>query len=207
MPALQPAVAAAMSAKPSCWTSRSRTAPSTRPSQPSSSRNTWARTGSTSAKSASAGAQPAGGDPHVVELLGIFPEPCPGLLVAQHGELAAQDRKGELTHGRRLRDVGGSEVGRAGDLQTHGEEAGLELRQTGRLQTARCPQLINDRVQGLEPLGPYLDLHPTQLHGPLTATDDDHGVVERDLRRVDAADAQSERPAPRADLEDLAQAA
>ena len=53
-PALQPAVAAAMSARPSCCTSRSRTAPSTRPSQPSSSRNTWARTGRTSANSASA---------------------------------------------------------------------------------------------------------------------------------------------------------
>ena len=34
---------------------------------------------------------------------------------------------------------------------------------------------------------------------------DDHGVVQRDLRRVDATDPQGERPATRPDLEHLAE--
>ena len=73
-------------------------------------------------------------------------------------------------------------------------------------QPARRPQLLDDRVQRIEPLGPHLDLDPAQLRGSLPAPDDDHGVVERDLGGVDAADPQGERTAPGPYLEDLAQA-
>ena len=75
----------------------------------------------------------------------------------------------------------------------------------GARTTARSCSTIG--LEGIEPLGPHLDLDPAQLRGPLPAADDDHGVVERDLGDVDAADAQGEGTAPGPDLEHLAQPA
>ena len=68
-------------------------------------------------------------------------------------------------------------------------------------------QLLHDRVERIEPLGPHLHLDPAQLHRALAVADDDDGVVERDLGGVDAADAQREGAPAGADLEHLAQAA
>ena len=152
------------------------------------------------------GAQATGRHPHVVELLGVLTEACPRLLGAHHRQLPAQDGEGELAHRRVAGDRGRAEVGWTGDLLAHGEEARLELRQPRRLEPARRPQLLDDRVQRIEPLGPHLDLDPAQLRGSLPAPDDDHGVVERDLGGVDAADPQGEGTAPGPDLQDLAQA-
>ena len=61
------------------------------------------------------------------------------------------------------------------------------------------------RLERVEPLGQHLHLDPAQLHRPLAVADHDDRVVERDLGRVDAADAQGEGPPPRADLEHLVQ--
>ena len=101
--------------------------------------------------------------------------------------------------------LGRTEVGRAGDLLAEGQQARLELGEAGRLEPARDAQLLHDRLQRVEPLGLHLDLDPPQLHRPLAVADDDDGVVERDLGRVDAADAQGEGPAAGAHLEHLAQ--
>ena len=48
------------------------------------------------------GAQATGRHPHVVQLLGVLAQPGARLLVAEHGELAAQHGVGQLAHGRVL---------------------------------------------------------------------------------------------------------
>ena len=68
-------------------------------------------------------------------------------------------------------------------------------------------QLLHDRLQRVEPVGVDLDLDPAQLHGALPVAHDDHGVVERDLGHVDAADPQREGAPAGAHLEHLVQAA
>ena len=55
--------------------------------------------------------------------------------------------------------------------------------------------------------GVDLDLDPPELHGSLPGADDDHRVVERDLRHVDTADPQREGAAAGTHLEHLAQPA
>ena len=69
------------------------------------------------------------------------------------------------------------------------------------MQTAGHAQLFHNRLERLEPVRLDLDLDPPQLHGPLPGADHDHGVVERDLRHVDAADVQREGPPPGPDLQ------
>ena len=167
-PALQPAVAVAMSARPSCCTSRSRTAPSRRPSQPSSSRNTWARTGSTSANSASAARRRRVATRMSWSSSGSSPSRVPGLLLAEHGQLAAQHGEGELAHGRGLGDRR-SGRGRAipGISWPMARRPASNFDRRGRLEPARGPQLLDDRLQRVEPLGPHLDLDPAQLHRSL----------------------------------------
>jgi hypothetical protein len=75
------------------------------------------------------------------------------------------------------------------------------------LEPAGRAQLLHDRLQRVEPFGWHLDLDPPQLHGALAVADHDHGVVERDLGRVDAADPQREGAPAGAHLEHLAQPA
>ena len=67
-----------------------------------------------------------------------------------------------------------------------------------------CSTIGSSRI---EPVGVDLDLDPPQLHGALAGPDDDHGVVERDLGHVDAADPQREGAPAGADLEHLVEPA
>ena len=100
----------------------------------------------------------------------------------------------------------GPRSGAPGIVLAEGEQAGLELRESGRLEPAGGPQLVHDGFERVEPLRLHLDLDPAQLHGPLPVPDDDDGLIERDLGGVDPADAQDEGPTARPDLEHLAQA-
>jgi len=72
------------------------------------------------------------------------------------------------------------------------------------LEPARHAQLLHNRLQRVEPVGKDLDLDTSQLHGALAGPDHDHGVVERDLRHIDATDAQREGAPTSADLEHFA---
>ena len=102
--------------------------------------------------------------------------------------------------------IGGrAQIGRARDVLTEGEEPGLELREVGRLEPAGGSELGHDRLERPEPVRLHLDLDPAQLHGPLPVPHDDDGVIERDLGRVDPADAQGEGTPARPHLEYLAQ--
>lgn len=64
-------------------------------------------------------------------------------------------------------------------------------------------ELLDQRLERLEPFGEHLHLDPPQLHWPLAVADHDNRVVERHLGGVDTADAQGKGPPPRADLEHL----
>ena len=101
----------------------------------------------------------------------------------------------------------GPRSGVPGISSPEGQQPGFELGEARRLEPARHAQLLHDRLQRLEPVGVDLDLDPAQLHGALAGADDDHGVVERDLRHVDAADPQREGAPAGADLEHLVQPA
>ncbi len=151
------------------------------------------------------GPQAPRGHPHVVQLLDVLAEPGPRLLVAQHGELAPEHGVGQLADGRLPADGGRAQIGRARDVLAEGEQPGLELREAGGLEPAGGPQLVHDRLERAEPVRLDLDLDPAQLHGSLSVADDDDGVIERDLGRVDSADAQGEGPPARPHLEHLAQ--
>ncbi len=139
-----------------------------------------------------------------MQLLGVLTKAGTGLLGFQHCELAAYDRVRELAHGGGRGDLGRPELEGTRDHQAHGEQAGLELRECRGLQPARHTQLLDERLECVDPLGAHFDLDPAQLHGPLTAADDDHGVIERDLGRIDAADAQRKGAPPGAHLKHLA---
>ena len=92
-----------MSARPSSCTSRSRTAPSSRASQPSSSRKTWARTGSTASNSERAARRRRVATRMSCSSSGSSPSRVPGSLALQHGELAPQHGEGDVPHGGRRR--------------------------------------------------------------------------------------------------------
>ena len=201
--ALQPAVPPAVSTSPSSWTSRSRTEPRRRPNQPSSSRKTCALTGSTPEKSASAARKRRRRYPHVVQLFWVLTEACPRLLVPQDAELPSNDCESQLAHGAVGVDRRRPEVGGAGDLLTECQQTRLELGQVRRPQATRRAELLDQRLERLEPLWEHLHLDPPQLHWPLAVSDNDDRVVERNLGGVRAADAQGKGPTPRPDLEHL----
>ena len=151
------------------------------------------------------GAQAPGGHPHLVQLFDVFPQPGTGLLCSQDAELATQDGVGHITQGRFGFDLGRSEIGRARDDDAARQEASLEFGERGGPQSARLAELQDERRQHIRPLGEDLDLHPPDLHGTLPASDDDLGVIERDVRSLDAIDAEHKWHPSRADIEHRAQ--
>ena len=139
-----------------------------------------------------------------MQLFGVLAEARAGLLGPHHGELASEDGEGEIPHGGLGGHVGRPEVGHPGDLLPEGEEARFELGEARRLEPAGHAQLFHDRLQSVEPVCVDLDLDTPELHGTLPGTDDDHRVVEGDLRHVDTADPEREGTPTGTHLEHLA---
>ena len=153
------------------------------------------------------GAQTARRHAHVVQLLGILAESRPRFLGLHHGELPPEYGEGDIPHGGLGGDVGRPEVGRPGDLLPESQEACFELGEVRRLEPAGPAQLLHDRLQRVEPFRVDLDLDAPKLHGALPGADDDHRVVERDLRHVGTTDPQREGAASSAHLEHFVQPA
>ncbi len=139
---------------------------------------------------------------HVVEFLGILAQARARLLRPEHGQLASQDGIGQLAQVHFGTDLGRPEIGRTRDVHALGQQAGLELGERRRLQSAGGPQLEHQRSEGIHPLAKDPDFDPAQLHGALAVPDDDHGVVQRDLGRITAIDAQCEGTTAGSHLED-----
>ena len=87
--------------------------------------------------------QASRGDAHVVQLFGVLAQTGARLLVTDDSQLPAHDREGQIAHGGRLGDPGRTEVRAPGNVQTHREQAGLELGESGRLETAGRAQLVH----------------------------------------------------------------
>ncbi len=151
------------------------------------------------------GTQPARRDAHVVELLGVFAQAGARLVREELTGLLADHGVGEVAHRRVGRDVGGPQVRRARYGQACSEQPGLELGERRGAHPGRVAQVGYDRRERVEPTWRDLHLHPPKPRGRLVGANHDRGVVERDLRDLDARRSQREGLAPRADLQHLHQ--
>ena len=194
------------SAKPSCCTSRSRTSPE-QASQPAellpvrlgADRAAPRRTGQ--AQRAGGGWRPAcRAAPRGPRRAGV-----PGSLSRRTANCRRTTAKASSPIVDDSATAVGPRSGEPGISWPTASRPGLELRQARRLEPAGGTELFDQRFERIEPFGLHLDLDPSELHGPLPGTHDDHGVVQRDLRRVDATYPQGERPASRPDLQHLAE--
>ena len=154
------------------------------------------------------GAQAAGRHPHVVQLFGILPEP------GARAPCRAARRAGVGARRRRARPWWtlvdtpvGPRSGEPGISSPRASSPASNLERRAGWSPHDDAELLHDRLERVEPSGMHLDLDPAQLHGPLAVAHHDHGVVERDLRRVDAADPQREGAPAGADLEHLVEPA
>ena len=193
---------------PRSCTSRSRTAPSTRPNQPSSSRKRLGPDGQHVGEQRRA-RPAAGGWPPACRAAPRDPPraacPAPWRAPRRAGAGARRRRARPWWRSPRPRSARGRAC--RGSPRPRANSPASNLERRAGWSPHDSPQLFDDGLQRVEPFGTDLDLDPPQLHGPLAVADDDHGVVERDLRRVDAADPQCEGAPAGADLEHLAQPA
>ena len=89
------------------------------------------------------GAQASGRHAHVVQFLGVLPEPRARFLLAQHGELPAQHGEGEVAHGRRRRRSSvGPRSGEPGISWPSASSPASNLERLRRLEPARRAQLL-----------------------------------------------------------------
>ena len=196
-----------MPARPCSCTSRSRTAPSSLPSQPSSSRKTWARTGSTPSNNDRAARSRRVATRMSCSSSGSSPSRVPGSLARTTASWRRRTAKARSPMVDRAEMSVGPRSGVPGISSPEGQQPRLELGEARRLEPAGHAQLLHDRLQRVEPVGVDLDLDAPELHGALPVAHDDHRVVERDLRHVDTADPQREGAPAGAHLEHLVQPA
>ena len=151
------------------------------------------------------GPQATGGHPHVVQLLDVLSESRPGLMGQHRSQLAAEDGVSDVPDRGVGRQRRRTEEGCPGHLQPGGQEADLEFRQNGRLQTALPSELVDEGREHVHPSGDCLHLDPAHPHRVLVVTDDDDGVVEVQFAEKLLFGAQEEGPAACPDLEKVVQ--
>jgi hypothetical protein len=154
------------------------------------------------AEHAHGGAKPAAGHAHVVDLLGVLAQAGPGLVCEERAELRPHRGEGNLPHRGGVRDLGGSEIGRARGGEAAREEAGLELRRGGGAKRARPAELVDESLDRAAGIGPrQLDLDSLDPSRTLALGHRDRRVVERELSDSRAVHRKGVGPPARVDLE------
>jgi hypothetical protein len=93
------------------------------------------------------GSEAADGHPHVVDLLGVLPQPRPRLVRQGLDELPAQDGERCLSYRHRVLDLGAPQIGGRRGSQAGGQQAGLELRTRGGREPAFGLELLYERLE------------------------------------------------------------
>ena len=131
------------------------------------------------------GAQPAGGDAHVVQRLDVVAKAGAGLVREVLGELAAHGRVGDLADARRAIDVRRAEVGGRLGREAGGGEPDAELGDRGARESGGASERRGERLDRLESRARgKLELEPAQRGGSAAAAAAvrvDRRLVEREL--------------------------